>query len=287
MAKSSAISIPCSLAAADEPLEVGDGAEVGVHRLVPAFGGADRPGAARIVRPGRERVVAALAVRPADRMDGRQVDDVEAQLRESRKLCAHAVEAAPGAREELVPGAEAGQLAVGVDLERRRPRLAEAIARRGGEGLVHGQRGAPEQDRALGQLPAQVVLAALQPAAQLALVGRDPVDPGLDAEAPPSRPVDLEGAGPLVVAERRERRLQPAGGARRLVAHGGAEDVVAVPEDPRRHVDAFADRPFHRVAAAVDLRPHLLDLDARRWVGGLRQRHVAAKSYDSRPAPRL
>ena len=41
---------------------------------------ADGPRAARVVGPGVERVVAALAVRAADRVDRRQVDDVEAHV---------------------------------------------------------------------------------------------------------------------------------------------------------------------------------------------------------------
>ena len=275
MAKSSAISIPCSFAAETSRSKSGDRAQVGVHRLVSAFGGADRPRAAGVVRRSRERVVPALAVRAAGRMDRREVDDVEAELCQPRQLCADTVEPAPGAREELVPGAEAGQLAVGVDLERRRPRLARAIAGDSLQRVLHGQRRPAEQQRALGQLHAQVLLAALQPASQLALVRGDPVDPGLDAEAPSSRAVDREGAGPLVVAERHQRRLQPARRAGRLDANRGAEHVVPVPEDPRRDGHGVADRPLHRVAAAVDLRPNGLDLDAGRGLGGLRQRHVA------------
>ena len=47
----------------DEVLEVGHRSELGRDGLVPAFGGADRPGAPRVVRPRGERVVPALAVR--------------------------------------------------------------------------------------------------------------------------------------------------------------------------------------------------------------------------------
>ena len=65
-----------------------------------------------------ERVVAALPVRGADRVHRRQVDDVEAELGELRQHPADTLEAAPAAREELVPGAEAGALALDVDLER-------------------------------------------------------------------------------------------------------------------------------------------------------------------------
>ena len=54
----------------------------------------------------------------------------------------------------------------------------------------------------------------------------------------------------------------PLGRAARLPAHRGAERLVPVAEDPRAHVDAVADRALDRVAAAVDLRGHVLDLDA-------------------------
>jgi len=103
---------------------------------------------------------------------------------------------------------------------------------------------------------------------------RDPVDPGLDAVAPVSGPVDLEGAGPLVITEQLERRLAPARRAGRLVADGGAEELVPVAEDAGRHVDAVAHGALHRVAPAVDLRRHPLDLNARRRLVGLRKWHV-------------
>ena len=63
-------------------------------------------------------VVAALAVRAADRVDRRQVDDVEAELGELGKRLGDAAEAAPRAREELVPRAEARTLSLDVELER-------------------------------------------------------------------------------------------------------------------------------------------------------------------------
>ena len=49
---------------------------------------ADRPRAAGVVGAGDERVVAALAVREADRVDRRQVEHVEAELGQPRQLLA-------------------------------------------------------------------------------------------------------------------------------------------------------------------------------------------------------
>ena len=53
-----------------------------VDRVVAALGGADRPGAAHVARGGPFGVVPPLAVRDADRVDRREVEDVEAVLGE-------------------------------------------------------------------------------------------------------------------------------------------------------------------------------------------------------------
>ncbi len=88
---------------------VGLGPQLRVHGGVAAFGGPDRPWAARIARPRDERVARSLAVGDADRVDRRQVEDVEAQLGELRHDRAHAVQAAPGPGEQLVPGPRRGR----------------------------------------------------------------------------------------------------------------------------------------------------------------------------------
>src|SRR5207245_1692906 len=64
-----------------------------------------------------------------------------------------------------------------------------------------------------------------------------------------------------VVADRLHRRLLEAARARRPVADGGAQDVVAVDEHVRPDLDLVAERPFGRIVAAVEHRPHPLDLD--------------------------
>ena len=81
-AKSSATSMPSSCVLGDEGVEVLDRAEVGVDRVVAALGRADRPRGADVVGPGGQGVVGALAVGGADRVDRRQVDDVEAHRRD-------------------------------------------------------------------------------------------------------------------------------------------------------------------------------------------------------------
>src|SRR5688500_8522452 len=62
----------------DKAVEVVDGAEPRLDRQMAACVRSDGPRAARISRLGGQRVVAPLAMRPADRMDRRKVDDVEA-----------------------------------------------------------------------------------------------------------------------------------------------------------------------------------------------------------------
>ena len=119
-------SMPCSRAVAHERLEVVHRAELGVDGVVAALGGADRVRHAGVVGAGDERVVAALAVLAADRVDRREVEDVEAVLGDRRDLLLDRLQAAPGAREQLVPGAEAR--ADAVDLDRQR------LGQRGGVG---------------------------------------------------------------------------------------------------------------------------------------------------------
>jgi hypothetical protein len=133
----------------DQPVEVLERAELRVDAVWP-------PSASRSPRdcPGRpagdERVVATLAVGVPDRVDRRQVDHVEAELGEPRELLGDAGQAAEGAREELIPGAEAGAQAVHVDLDRRRhQRRARAVRVTGA-----GERRAPARAPARGAPPA-------------------------------------------------------------------------------------------------------------------------------------
>src|SRR5438034_8945326 len=101
----------------DEPVEVVEGAELWVDGRVTALRAPDRPGAARVGGLHRERVVLSLAVRAPDRVDGRQVDDVEAHRRRALELRLRLLERSARARQELVPRGEARTLAVGDHLE--------------------------------------------------------------------------------------------------------------------------------------------------------------------------
>ncbi len=119
------------LRAGDEGVEVLDGAEVGVDGVVAAVARADRPGGAGVLGAGGQGVVGALAVDLADRVDGRQVDHVEAHRRDRRQALGGGAEGpggdppglgvegrALGAGEELVPAAEQREAAIGERAER-------------------------------------------------------------------------------------------------------------------------------------------------------------------------
>ena len=89
IAKSSAISRPCSWAAATRRLKSSSThrAPDGLRRVPPL--GTDRVGAARIVGARGQAVVAALAVLAADRVDGREVEHVEAHVADIGQLADH------------------------------------------------------------------------------------------------------------------------------------------------------------------------------------------------------
>ena len=104
----------------DQPAEIGERAEFRMHGVVAALFVADGIEAAGIVRPGFERIVLAFAVGAADRVDRREIENVEAEAGDFRQPRNAVVESAVfarkgtlAARHHLVPGAGAGALAVG------------------------------------------------------------------------------------------------------------------------------------------------------------------------------
>ena len=268
---------------------------------MPARLRADAVGRAGIVGRRDERVVAPLAVRLPDRVDRRQVDDVEAQLGQPRELLLHAFEPTPGAREELVPGAEAAPHPV--DLERqRRVELAQpvalGVALDGGEqlrahrrvvlgrledlrvgedpvrvldqppvGALGARGGRLEQDRALADLARELRLARLELAPQLVAPGAEDVRPGADRELPAPDLVDAEGARPadavVVRVDRAELGFAPFA-AGRPGGDDGADLLVAVAEHVGRHLHDIAHRPLGGVAPGVDAGLRVLDMDPRR-----------------------
>src|SRR5207302_418746 len=91
----------------DETIEVLDRAELRVDGVVAAGLRADRPRAPGVALLRPQRVVAPSPVRHPDRVDRREIEDVEPELGEAGQHLLHTLESAPRARKELVPGAEA------------------------------------------------------------------------------------------------------------------------------------------------------------------------------------
>ncbi len=149
----------------DEVVEVVDRAEGGVDGVVAARCRADGPRGPGVAGRRREGVVRALAVDLADRMDGREVDDVESHVghglqtlrrggeRPRRPGAANfVVGRALGAGEELVPGAV--QRAFPVDEHRERTFAGQQVAEwegvQGGRDLGARQGGKAHGDRQQG-----------------------------------------------------------------------------------------------------------------------------------------
>ena len=238
--------MPSSAGARGQAGEVLRAAELGVQRHVPARLAADRPGAARVGAPRGRRVVAALAVRQPDGVDGRQVEHVEAQLGELGQQLLDPGEAAPRAREELVPGAERRRA-------RSRPRISRvssetvcserspALAARPSSTVSDGdaeQRGAlrraRSRDRSARPRPCARARAARRPRGRPTRRRRT-----ASARARRRRTSRASDRGPR--GSRRIGSLAPAALPGRPVAQRAAEHLVPVAHERRPHVDALAD----------------------------------------------
>lgn len=64
-------------ASRDQPAKIVERAELGVDRVMSAFGGPDCIGTPGIIRTGRQRIVATLPIDAPDGVDGGQIKDVE------------------------------------------------------------------------------------------------------------------------------------------------------------------------------------------------------------------
>src|SRR5436305_4524246 len=76
------------------------------------------PRRARVLGKRGEGVVAALAVGVTDRMDRREIEHVETQFGQFSQAPLHALQAIPGPREELIPGAKTSLEPVHLDVHR-------------------------------------------------------------------------------------------------------------------------------------------------------------------------
>ena len=196
IAKSSAISSR-SRRLRDEPAKLLGRAEVGMDRVVPApsapiaHGLPTSPGSAR-------RVVAALAVRHADRVDRREVDDVEAELGEVAAV-ADAVEAAHerGKSSYHEPKRASGRstaISYVADFAFSERSPAGAASASSTDSRSRPRRTAPS-----GKLAREVCCPAATLRCSSVWNEATRSTHRLDSEAPASRPVDLERAGPEVV----------------------------------------------------------------------------------------
>ncbi len=156
-----------------------------MHRVVPALRGADGPRRARVARLRDERVVRTLAVGHADGVDRREVEHVEAHVGHAGEAIDGGAEraadhgpvvAARGAlraREELVPGAHAGALALdeqlGVFTDRDESHHRPDLEQRGDRGVAHDLQGGVVVHLRVAQRAGGVVQAVLVAAGALLL----------------------------------------------------------------------------------------------------------------------
>ena len=292
----------------DEALERFHPAELGRDGFVPAVGAADRPWAAGLAGLRRGRIVLALAELRADGVDGREVDDVEAEVVDPREAGGRVVERAVGAGgvgggagEELVPRAESGQLGVDADAE---PAALDgalggvAPAREldhgmgeGGVGVAfleplrvlhqllavvgaRGLGGAAEERGAVEEFGVELRLrhAAVDAAAELVLPRPEGVEPRPHLVAVAPEALDAEAGDVLVVvAERHRRRLH---GVVVLVPPLEFDGQLLVPvnDGPGHDLDLLADGALDRPLPAVDARGEGGEDDAGPGVGGGRGR---------------
>ena len=292
----------------DQPPKVIERAKLRVQRLVAAFGRADRPRAADVVRVGGKRVVAPLAPLAPDRMNRRQIKDVEAHLRDVRQtlfaIAQGAVRAgivAARAGKHFVPRAEARQRAVDDERQLGRKRCRRAAVgmahRDGGHRFVHGHgaqragialvaqpRGPPEElpavvsgraarrrtDQQRADLRRDMHVLGIDTALEMVSPGQEGVDPRLDRVPIAAERVDDKGAPPAIVAERGHRRLVPAGLVLAAVAQDTGDQIVPVGIAVGLDLDAVADDALDREAPAVDRRRDALDHGANLPVAGKR-----------------
>ncbi len=290
----------------DQSGEVVEVAELRVDGVVAAFGRPDRIGAAGIVGGGRQLLFRPLRlVRPIGWI-GREIEHVEAEVADIGQLPDDVVEGAVTlrivghrARQQLVPGAEGGTLAVDDQLQ-----LAWIAGEIGADaGALHesGGGGREEAGKALAfvfsrveggkelgeRFPVAVVRAfaagerAFDELAALGKLQRDrharsvflrdfvapackEVAPGDQGVAVARVRIDDAASPPAVIVEECHRRFAPSLFVASPDEQSGVDLVVAVTEDVGLDHKGVADRRLCRKAAAIDLRRDRLDRHAAR-----------------------
>ena len=285
----------------EEALEVVERAELGMDRRVPALGPADGPRASRIRRPSLQRIVRPFAVSPADRVNGRQVHDVETQFFDVREapdaVGERAVPAGDrplGAGKELVPGAPARAHAIDDDLELAviagavlaLLHLRDDPTERGVEqqieaGLLAGgrivalereaerrrpfrrrmPRGPADQLTALQQLAHEIGLAGGRAALHLLHPGAEDIRPRLDGDGVARVALEPELPRPSIIADGAHGRLAPARLVPGAVQDHRVEEIVAFLEDVGGDLETIADRALAGIPPVVHRRLNALDQD--------------------------
>ena len=199
-----------------------------------------------------------------DRVNRRQVDDVETEIRELGQHCCDTSKPAPRAGKELVPGTESGELTI--DVESRNGTLRRPVAltlcelRCSDAPLV--DRAITEQRFPFGELAAEVSLAAGDLAVVLVEPGCVGIQPRLEPELPRPERVGNDGRLESVVALRHEDRFLPASLTHSPESQNATDPAMAVSKDRRRREDRVADARLDGISASVDTRVHVLNLDS-------------------------
>jgi hypothetical protein len=282
----------------DEAPEVVEIAQLRVDRCVPAFGRADRPGAARIVRVGARGVVRSLPEASTDRVDRGQVEDVERHLGDLGQARLDVGERAVAvrlgrrrAREHLVPGTEPRKLAIDHDRElrledRREASLCVAMHEvgqlrregccggadpaspdRGGEVMQPGGVISRRPTRRLfhehstDDEVCREVLSGADPLLEVVRPRRETIDPCHDRVAIPADLGRREAGSPSVIDERLHARLEPVGVCLAPVEEDAGDRIVPVGVGDRFDDQHVTDDPLDREGASIDVRRHPRDDD--------------------------
>ena len=261
---------PAALAAATIASKSPERAELGVERVVAAVLRADRPGRADVAGRRVLGVVPALAVRHADRVHRREVDDVEAEVGELRQHLARR----RGSRRTSAGRARTTSRS-GPARGRRRPRAARTRPRR--TGRRRPRRGPPRRSARRGRAERRPRRArsrgraGRRPACAAARPARS--RPGRSTRATVND--QSPGASTVKVPPKRSLPSGTSGSSRRRLARG-ALTLIAAPSAswPSLKIVAVTSTrsptiAAGRVAAAVDDRLQSLDLDAGGRLGVL------------------
>ena len=284
--------------------------------VVPPFVTPDRIWHARIALNRRQRVVPPLALGLADRVDRREVEDIESHLRNSRQLALNVTEcrALAGrrprrAREHRVPRRESRLNPI--DGDRELDRVGESLARAGSVHRLQHLRLLQASicrrlfrlrhgpfDRSLNHrcvragCPRQQLLVQVNALHQLAghVHGRrefldhlvtprpDVVGKRLDPEVIGRILIDRERCPPAIVVDEPHLCFAPRVLVRGSILDNRGQQVMALPKDVGGHLYAVAHFALDRIATAVYLGLHIFDQDAAR-------RHVAGFHVPILPPP--